>query len=102
MGATKDCTSAIDLNPYYHEAYKVRALSYINQDYYKEAAEDYKKLLSLSPDDPKDWQNFACCYINLDSLEQMTSQALSSAFQNCRKLQELSFPSLPAIHSYIV
>ena len=53
VGATKDCTSAIDLNPYYHEAYKVRALSYINQNYY----------------DPKDWQNFACCYINLDSLE---------------------------------
>lgn len=33
-------------------------------------------------------------YVNLNSLEQMTSQALSSAFSSCRKLQELSFPSL--------
>ena len=33
-------------------------------------------------------------YVNLDSLEQMTKQALSYAFCSCYKLKTLSFPSL--------
>jgi len=33
-------------------------------------------------------------YVNLDSLEQMTKQALSYAFCSCNKLKTLSFPSL--------
>ncbi|MBO6273708.1 hypothetical protein J6O48_13165 [bacterium] len=33
-------------------------------------------------------------YVNFDSLEQLTKQALSSAFSSCTKLKELSFPSL--------
>ena len=44
--------------------------------------------------------NSVCAYctnleiVNLDSLTSLTSRALSSAFQNCKKLKTLSFPSL--------
>lgn len=67
-GAVVDCTKSIDLNPYYPDTYRVRALSYINQKKYKEATFDYKDLIKIDSEDPKSWQNLVCCFIEIDSI----------------------------------
>lgn len=52
MGTIQDATSAIERNPAISRAFFIRGIAYQSLSKLKNAAEDYRKVIGLTPDDP--------------------------------------------------
>ncbi len=69
-GAEKDCSEAIDRNPFVVAIYELRGLSRIQQGKFADAVSDYTRAISFTPDNRGLWHNRALCHIQNKEYEQ--------------------------------
>ena len=61
VGAEKDATMGIELNPFITGNYEVRSISRIQQKKYSEAITDYETVLKMTPEALELWRNYSIC-----------------------------------------
>lgn len=61
VGAEKDATMGMELNPFITGNYEVRSLSRIQQKKFSEAITDYEAVLKMSPEALELWRNYSLC-----------------------------------------
>jgi len=72
-GCERDCSEAIDRNPFYPNSYELRGLARINLNKYEDAAEDYFKAIEFRPDNRALWHNYVLCLVESKELEKADS-----------------------------
>lgn len=70
VGAENDCSAAIDRNPFVTDCYQVRGMTRMRLGLFDEAIEDYRKALSLDPENQGLWHNLALCYGHTERLDE--------------------------------
>jgi len=73
VGAENDCSIAIEKNPYYPSSYEVRGLARINLGNWYLAAQDYKTVTGMEPENKSLWHNYVLCELEMDSLDKADS-----------------------------
>lgn len=68
-GAEKDCDNSISRNPFIVDSYQVRGLAKVYQKKYDSAISDFRKGLSLDPENRALRHNLILCLSRLDSLD---------------------------------
>lgn len=69
MGASNDCSLAIERNPFVDNIYKLRAISFVMNGEYEKAATDYKHLTKMCRHDQDVWYNLVLCETQQKHLE---------------------------------
>lgn len=65
--AITEYTAAIELDPYYAEAYNKRGICYFNLEKYKKSIADYTKVIKLDPNYTYAYYNRGFCYKRMES-----------------------------------
>lgn len=69
VGAENDCSAAIERNPFVTDCYQVRGMTRMRLGMFDEAIADYRKALSLDPENQGLWHNLALCYGHTERLD---------------------------------